>query len=303
MKFRTNNYKLENPKIIEPATIVAISDIHGNLKVLKKLLELVEIIKPNYICIPGDTLDMTNCDISNIIEWFTNISSIAKTVISLGNHDLLEYNHNNKKERWSCSENIHFYENIDKISNCILLNDSFSTYSGNEFLSFSGLNMPASWYEHHHEDKAIFETFIKSVDENKLDIEKFNILLSHSPNRWLINNRLISSEEFKILNKISLILSGHNHGGLVPIFLQPIFKNNHGFVGPGSKINQENAFGTWSNENTSLILSNGVTKIANSSELSFISDFLNSFYIPDIESISLVPGKQHKLTKYENKIY
>ena len=87
------------------------------------------------------------------------------------------------------------------------------------------------------------------------------------------------------------------------MFIQNLSKKHTGLVGPYARILQHNAFGYWTNNDTSLILSNGITKISNSSELSLISTAINTFFIPDVELIHLTPSDNHNLQLQKRKIY
>ena len=87
------------------------------------------------------------------------------------------------------------------------------------------------------------------------------------------------------------------------MFIQNLSKKHTGLVGPYARILQHNAFGYWTNNDTSLILSNGITKISNSSELSLISTAINTFFMPDVELIHLTPSDNHNLQLQKRKIY
>ena len=54
------------------------------------------------------------------------------------------------------------------------------------------------------------------------------------------NNQIDTSID--VIKDINLISCGHNHGGLVPTFLQDIIKGHRGFVGPYLKLFQANAY-------------------------------------------------------------
>lgn len=299
MKFRVNNHVLETPKLESNKRIVSISDIHSNIAVLPGLLKVLETLKPDFICIPGDLSDKSNEDKSEIVTWLRELSSVFKTILSNGNHDMVK----SENKKWSISENLEFYKELDKIPNLVYLRGLFETHFDDN-ITFSVLNMPAEWYRNRegNESKIVFEETLNALDYSRLKKSSFNVLLSHSPNRFIEKNKLISSEKFDILSYFDLILSGHNHDGMVPKFIQPLIKNQRGIVGPYLKFFQENAFGTWDNGETALILSGGVTKCADSSEVAFAKDFINSIYIPDVEQIDVVTAPQHKLIKSKQSV-
>lgn len=105
MKFRVNNHVLETSKLEFEKKIVSISDIHSNVSVLPGLLRVLETLKPDYICIPGDLSDKSNEDKTEIIIWLRELSSIFKTIISNGNHDTVKL----ENKKMSISENLEFY--------------------------------------------------------------------------------------------------------------------------------------------------------------------------------------------------
>ena len=155
----------------------------------------------------------------------------------------------------------------------------------------NAINMPLSYYED-AESKLSAYKFIKNI---KLNVEKsnFNILLSHTPNWIFKNNKEINNLE--ILKNMDIILCGHNHGGLMPVFLQDIINNHYGLVGPYSKVFQSNAYGIYNEGDTSILISNGVTKISETSPLGKISHILNKIYIPEIDIINMVQSNEHSL--------
>ncbi|MCL2371159.1 metallophosphoesterase [Candidatus Saccharibacteria bacterium] len=296
MRVRVNHFRLASPKVARPAKILVMSDVHNNHEVFAGMLKRAEKEAPNYICLAGDTLDRTDCDVAGLVGWIESLSKIATVVIGLGNHELggcgiLA------RSRKGYGENLDFYAAVDKIKNCALLNETFETFSPENWLTFGAVNMPKEWYSGvARESQAEFRKVLETVPAKALEADRFNVLISHSPNGWLTRGRLISWKEAPILKKLDLILSGHNHGGLVPRVLRPIMMNR-GFIGPKYKMWQPHAFGHWTDGRTSLVLSNGVTKFAETSGFSAAGRFLNKFWISEIEIIELVPAEKYQLTK------
>jgi predicted MPP superfamily phosphohydrolase len=290
--------------------ILAMSDVHNNRAVLDDLLRVAEKQAPDYICLAGDTLDRADCDATSLVEWLGELAKIATVIIGLGNHELsvcgrgsrhgllargrLAYGRSAHGRE--AGENVDFYTAVEKIKNCVLLRDEFSVYDAGAGVVFSALNMPERWYGEGRENKHEFQKVARRLPVEKLDAGKLNVMLSHSPNGWLYRGKLLPRDEFKIMKTLDLILSGHNHGGLVPKFLRPILRH-YGFVGPNFKIVQPHAFGRWTDGSASLVLSNGVTKFAETSGLSALGRLLNWFYIPDVEVVAVVPGEQYELVK------
>ncbi|MCL2002178.1 metallophosphoesterase, partial [Candidatus Saccharibacteria bacterium] len=240
MRMRVNSFRLESPKIVKPSKILVMSDIHNNQEIFDDLLEIVGEQKPDYICLAGDTLDEADCDIAGLVDWLKKLAKKATVIIGLGNHELCWCDR--PFRRPVPGENQDFYSAIGKIKNCVLLKDEFSTYQPDDNLAFSALNMPISWYSDRRENKAEFKKAVKRAGReaasggaaNKLDKGRFNVLLSHSPNGWLFRGKLLARDEFRLMNRLDLILSGHNHGGLVPGVFRPVLRH-YWFFGPSAK--------------------------------------------------------------------
>ena len=268
-KIRINNYILESPKLDKSKNIINISDIHSNIEVLKKIRKILEksTAQDDYICITGDMVDTID-DFRNeqMIKELSKIGNISKTFLSLGNHEFI--GSDNKK--YMC-----FFNELSNYSDCFCLVKEYDSIVLNNNIIINAINMPLSYYED-AESKLSAYKFIKNI---KLNVEKsnFNILLSHTPNWIFKNNKEINNLE--ILKNMDIILCGHNHGGLMPVFLQDIINNHYGLVGPYSKVFQSNAYGIYNEVDTSILISNGVTKISETSPLGKISHILNKIYI------------------------
>lgn len=284
-KIRINNYILESPKLDKSKNIINISDIHSNIEVLKKIRKILEksTAQDDYICITGDIVDTID-DFRNeqMIKELSKIGNISKTFLSLGNHEFI--GSDNKK--YMC-----FFNELSSYSDCFCLVNEYDSIVLNNNIIINAINMPLSYYED-AESKLSAYKFIKNI---KFNVEKsnFNILLSHTPNWIFKNNKEINNLE--ILKNMDIILCGHNHGGLMPVFLQNIINNHYGLVGPYSKVFQSNAYGIYNEGDTSILISNGVTKISETSPLGKISHILNKIYIPEIDIIHMVQSDEHSL--------
>ncbi len=295
-KVRLNEYILQDPKLIRERCVVNISDIHGNIRVLESIKEVLKCIPIDYLCISGDVLD--NAEDKNkelLLDLLKQLGNTIETFVALGNHDLFRYG--SKREEISVPIPL-FFEELEKNTKCNVLGSDFQSCKVDRDISINALNMPHEYFKT-HESLDYFSNFISSIDP-KIDENTFNILLSHSPNSIIKNNVL--GQDIEIINKMQLILSGHNHGGLTPVMIQNISKNHYGIVGPYAKVLQPNAFGYWTTEGTSLVLSNGVTKVSETSEISLLSKMLNKFFIPDIDVIHIEPGDKHDLVLVKRNI-
>ena len=72
-----------------------------------------------------------------------------------------------------------------------------------------------------------------------------------------------------------------------------VIGDNSGSSWPCARVGQPNAYGYWTTEDTSLILSN---------EISALSSIINKVFIPDVELVYIKPGKEHSLKLVDRKV-
>ena len=298
METRINQYELTSPKLSKKEDLLVISDIHSNIKALQ-LVKKILTNEVKYIMIPGDTLDQIDSpEKEKIFEELKLLSNYVQVAISLGNHDTVQFEGSGFGKKEIATSDKSFYERLEKETDCIVLTDDVCGKKINNKISVSAINMPVDWYQN-GESKEEFDKVISDTSYS-MDSDKFNIMLSHTPNPIITNNKLDNSKS--LINNSNLIVSGHNHGGLTPMFIQKRSKSNKGLVGPYARVGQPNAYGYWTTEDTSLILSNGITKIATSNEISALSSIINKVFIPDVELVHIKPGKEHSLKLIDRKV-
>ena len=253
--------------------IALISDIHYsysvNKKVLNKLLNKFKNIKVDYICIPGDILDESIDYDQNLYNFFIELTKISKVIISLGNHDLSKF-----KKSHMYYYDTKWYENLKNIKNLYVLN--------NEQVSFG--NITFTGYTTLFKDGTYQDNTINTLNDLKnlnFSLNKYNILLCHSPQSILGNEELYNNNFIKNQN---LILCGHMHNGMVPPLLDKIFKNNKGIIAPGKKLFPKYSRGSFKFNNTTLIICKGITKLAKHS--AFLRP-LNILFTKEIEIINI----------------
>ena len=295
-RIRVNNYEINNPKIKEDTRVVSLSDIHSDVKLLDEIYELLKKIKVDLICIPGDVLDCTN-DKRNkdLLELLKKISYIAKTYISLGNHDILNCD---KKVKKTSDYNLEFFKDLEKKSECIVLKNKIDSVKHDDNIVINAFNYPLKYYGKNN-DERIFADMITSYN-GKIDKEAFNILLSHTSNYMIHDNKILTIKA--IINEMNLILSGHNHGCLTPKCIRKKSEDNVGLVGPYKKLFVKNGYGYYSDETANLIINDGVTKIAKTNEVSMLAPIVNRIFIPDVDVINLKNGEENKLVLKNTKV-
>lgn len=295
---KVNEYVLKDPRFNKDRTVVNMSDIHSNVVALNNIVKLLEEIKASYIYVPGDTLDsIDNPHNKEIMELLKKVGNISQTFLSVGNHEMCELSYETgKKEEVESKDYIDFFIEVAKQTDCIPMISDFSKIDLADDLSVSAANVPFSYYgkkENLEQYKKLLENVKEKMDENK-----FNVLLLHSPNSLIQNGKIDRSSD--VIRNMNLILCGHNHGGLMPTFAQDILKGHRGLAGPYAKLFQPNAYGVYNEEYTSVLVSNGVTKISATSEAGKINGILNKIYTPEIDVIHMVQSDEHSL-KLENR--
>lgn len=258
MRIINKKYNLSN-KLNK--SIVLISDIHYYSKkdiiLLNKVLDNIKKIKPDYICITGDTLDNSNInDLNLLIEWLSKLTNICKVIMVLGNH---EYYYNKKNNIYKLNDS--YINKIKNINNLYFLDNQNKVIDS---INFIGLTLPIEHYQFFSENKEDFKRYIKNIKINK---KYYNILLCHSP----IN---IVKEE--IINKIDvdLVLCGHTHGGIVPRFLRFIFKQS-GLISPQKTLFPKNVYGNIKLKNKNIIITSGI-KVISESHFKILKNLLAS---------------------------
>ena len=256
-KLKTKLDIVYNDSVKKDIIIVHISDIHFNVNIsskkLKKISDYIIKIKPDYIMITGDLIDedkiINNKDkIKELLVFLTNLAKNAKVLISLGNHDIFK------------DEDYKFFNKINDLYNIYVLNNI--SYQ-DEFIYVSGLTLTSEYYYNITENESEI-SLLKILNNNsqiinKLPKEKPKVLLIHSPIK--LNNKEVIDK----LKEYDLILSGHTHGGMVPSFLGPIFKNR-GIISPRKRFFEDMMRGKIeikiNNKKITIIINDSITRLS-----------------------------------------
>lgn len=175
-----NNYK-----------IMLLTDLH-NRDITEKLVKIVNEENPNIIVMSGDM-------INEKVDGFDNFFNLCKEL----KDKTVYYVFGNHEENMSDEKQNEFIEKIKEKTNVILLNndkveldDSFTIY---------GFSHQVKYYLASTKEKIDLNYIEERI--GKIDINKFNLLISHDP---LLYN-LYSEYGF------DMVLSGHLHGGIINI--------------------------------------------------------------------------------------
>ena len=280
-------YNFTNNKISKNIKMCYISDIHSDIDQLKTILDDATKSKIDALLIGGDLLNsMEDYTEKNIIkDMLIETSKKVDIFIGLGNHELVSYDKTqniniNDTKYWEELDN-HKRLNVSTFPN---KKATFIRWTLNKDIDISALNLPIEYYDK-RESKDELKEYLKVL--KKVDSKKYNILLLHSPIN-LIENKKISLDCFK---NYDLILCGHMHSGLIPkVFRKKI---GMGLVGPHNNFFPKYSYGLIKDDNTTIIISGGVTKFSDTSGMPFIRNkhfkrFLTKIYPPEIEIINFI---------------
>ena len=178
-------YEITHQNITETTKIVMLADLHDSSfgKNNSRLVEKVKEEDPDLIFTVGDMLSYYTEDYSYLESLYSQLSDIAPTYCSLGNHEVAH------------EESEEIKRIINKYSDGLLeYNYVDLTIKGND-IRIGGLSL---YYYNHPK----YNTFVKEFSNT----DRYTILLHHQPEYYLWG-----IEDYDI----DLSLSGHTHGGQV----------------------------------------------------------------------------------------
>lgn len=271
----TTNYKLYQKYIKRPFKIVVISDLHFSYKIknskLNSILKEIKKQKPDYILFVGDIIDSTDMvedkkEEVRILSFIEELGKIAKTIISLGNHDF--YKKNKGKSFWKFIFKKDFFDKINDLDNVWLLDNDI--YEDNNIFIF-GYTKNSACYFNEKELTNDIEKLKKKI--GKTPFYKLKIFMSHSPVgiEKEIKNKNLSSFDYYI--------SGHMHNGVVPPVLYEIWNTNRGIVSPNKKVLPKYTRNTLRKKNDKLLVNGALTTFHESSKMFYYFNFLYPSYM------------------------
>lgn len=207
----TTTIEYTNPKIpsaFDEFTIVQVSDLHNKKfgKDQRKILNKLEIAKPDIIVITGDLIDRRRFDLETAMIFVEGAIKIAPVYYVAGNH-----------EAWSFKYDQISTQLISAGVN-VLDNEKETLKIKDQTIEVLGLMDPG--FETPEGIKNVNVTDFNKQLKNLAKPSEFQILLSHRPELF----ELYANE------KIDLIFSGHAHGGQFRLpFIGGIFAPHQGF--------------------------------------------------------------------------
>lgn len=271
-------YKIENNKLLKEKSIIIYSDIHYyknmNLSYLYKELSKLLIDTPNYIILSGDIIDglIPLEELKNLRDYLSKLSKITKVIAILGNHDIQPDYPTLTIE----NENLDYLNMLRNMPNLILLENS--SYQDNE-IYFYGTKYKKSYYL----KQEPINSWLSTVKKIELPQDTLNIILEHSPNTILNITNLL---KVPALLKTDIIISGHNHNGCIPSYIDNFIPGSKGLIGAGKSFFPEYARGKINiTPNTVGIICPPITTFSNEKG---IFKLANIFYPPQNVKLKLL---------------
>ena len=274
-RFVTTTDVIYNKYIKKDITIAHISDIHFNTHTKKTMLDKMRAyllaMKPDYLMITGDTVDVPRITnnkekIKELVTFLTETAKKTKILISIGNHDVMT------------DESFRFFRELDQLDNIYVLDNK--SYQ-DENIYVAGFTLSNDYYYN-----------ITGSESKELLIEYFdnhhniiNNLPKNLPKVALIHSpiKLADDEVLAKLKEYDLILCGHMHNGLVPRWLYFIFKGNLGLIGPNNRFFPKIAKGKIEKYGLTIIINGAITKFSKQAGVFFSK--INFIYNKSVNKI------------------
>ncbi|MBR3204472.1 metallophosphoesterase [Candidatus Saccharibacteria bacterium] len=224
--------------------VVCLGDLHINPKSSRKQLSLIEEkikgIRPDFIILQGDLIDspeyLDNPYALKVLEEeLSFFSKTAKTVTTLGNHDIMSSVHRQRTEKPVFPEKIvEKWERITRKTGVKLLLDDWEEMGNLRVFGFFQDKKCLEKDEKPRENLGEMEKKLKKLakkGELLTKPGKINWFFSHMPIKGLV--------EMDELKGFEVFSFGHTHGGCVPIGVDKIIdraKINRGLIGPDKKL-------------------------------------------------------------------
>ena len=258
---KISTFNVKNTKNQDKLKLIFISDFHNkkfkndNNDIINRIIDL----NPDYILLGGDFVDFSTFQskIDNVKykNTFTFLNKLAEKYneikesknynlkgifFGFGNHEL------RLKTRTDNNNLIRIYDELIDTLNTndikILDNNTCELSNG---ITISGLSLFEGYYNSFFEKKNMLEHIDDCILKNafcKFNDLNFNIILFHKPDYC----------EDLIDFGFDLVLSGHNHGGLINFpFIGPLFS-------PDLKLFPKYNYGQYNYKNKTVIVSSGI---------------------------------------------
>lgn len=302
MRIRENRYEVSSPLIGKARRVLAVSDVHGDAGRMDRILLLVKAEGFDAILMVGDIVDRVDADNDETLSRIEEMTELAPVYFVPGNHEF----EGKGDEKVLRGRGRSFLEKVGEIKNCTVFSgDGITTKTLGDNIGVGGVEVPDRVYRapNKREKEKQTESYMASLRAEGFRGDRFNILISHTPEIFLSPEGLIPKEKYRgLLENVSLVVAGHMHGGLRPRWARGKGENKWGWVGAYKRIIPRNAFGFWGQDDYGLILSDGATKFPNHAPVWGLGRALNRLYIPDVEIIDLIPGERYRLRSKGSRV-
>jgi len=227
-------YKVYTNKVDSEKNIAIVTDMHISddtpVEKLVNTLDTLSDIKPTHIVMPGDLydVDVTTIFGGKVTSFINDATDIAPVFYVKGDSE----------DRGALYSMKMLPKGLEKGQNkrFHILNEENREFSGNSYyydsINFTGLKLPKEFYGLSEFNKARFilnhyKSYLEEMSK-KMEILKnkgydaFSLLLCHDPAiiDAITHYNLTEDEQLNF----NLMISGHNHGGIYPNSLRPLFK-------------------------------------------------------------------------------
>lgn len=279
--------EIYSPKILSSKKVFILSDIHRtnkkgttpglvHLSMLEKELS-PEIDDIDFMLIPGDIINDTE-DLKDrtfkktLIFELETLTQGKPTFISYGNHDQMTRDSLNV---WRESSRRKLKEALRPLPNIRVLENS--EIQDFKEVSISAFSPTYSYYELERENETAYVTeFLQEMNANIFNSTQYNILLTHASSSLI---SLLRNQVNLLKINPNLVVSGHMHNGLIPLF------KNAGLISPSRELFPKYAHGVVEENETTVIINGAVnTRVE--------APTLNNFFKPEASIIILNPAPQ-----------
>ncbi len=227
------------PKEFVGYKLILLSDLHNCFYNTDKIVSIIREQKPNGVIIAGDMLvygDKEEEANLTSIELIKTISKYSDVYFAPGNHEMgymLK-----KKDEWLTYEKALLNSKNDNIY--FLDNKVIELERGKAHIKIYGLHLTDGYYKRFIKKKLTRESLDTLLGTS--DLEGLNILIAHNPDYFAEYCQWGAD----------IVLSGHNHGGLMKL---PLLG---GVISPRLRIFPKYDCGMFVEEDSMLILSGGL---------------------------------------------
>lgn len=236
---RYDVYHNKLPKIFNGYKIILMADLHNCFYNSDKIIETIKEEAPHAVVIAGDMLvygDNKMEKNKKAIELVKNIATYADVFYAPGNHEMGYMV--KKNEEWLTYENQLLEAKDDNVY--YMDNKVIELSRDDSVIKIYGLHLTDGYYKRLIKKPLTTDNINKLLGNTK--DQEYNILIAHNPDYF---------EDYCKWGA-DLVLSGHNHGGLMRL---PILG---GFISPRLRIFPKYDYGRFDNSNSTLVLSGGL---------------------------------------------